>query len=160
MHRCSKCGEIKPLDGFYKNPHRPAGRTSRCRACLCEYHAVRTGRRGNNPSALEKERARVRLAVAKLRYSNPSNPKKKYLESNRRARKAWGSRFPERLRAQEAANRAVAKGQIKKPENCEQCGAWTNKLEKHHKDYSKPLDVVWLCKPCHGITKRKPANLV
>lgn len=42
----------------------------------------------------------------------------------------------------------VAKGVIKKPTSCEFCGTIT-KLEGAHSDYSKPLDVKWLCIPCH-----------
>lgn len=30
---------------------------------------------------------------------------------------------------------------------CAHCGE--AKTEKHHPDYSKPLFVVWLCRPCH-----------
>lgn len=32
--------------------------------------------------------------------------------------------------------------------DCEQCG--TPKAHAHHEDYSKPLDVRWLCALCHS----------
>jgi len=33
------------------------------------------------------------------------------------------------------------------PKPCEVCGA--AEVVKHHPDYAKPLDVVWLCTPHH-----------
>lgn len=32
---------------------------------------------------------------------------------------------------------------------CEKCGTTEVKLERHHPDYSKPLEVVTLCRLCH-----------
>jgi hypothetical protein len=32
-------------------------------------------------------------------------------------------------------------------EPCVSCGA--ERAEMHHADYSKPLEVTWLCRPCH-----------
>lgn len=33
------------------------------------------------------------------------------------------------------------------PKPCERCGSKSD--HKHHEDYSKPLEVVWLCRRCH-----------
>lgn len=35
------------------------------------------------------------------------------------------------------------------PEPCWHCGA-NERIEAHHRNYYRPLDVTWLCKPCHG----------
>lgn len=52
----------------------------------------------------------------------------------------------QRYEARWSVNRAIASGRlIRKP--CESCG--TEKSQAHHHDYSKPLDVKWLCRPCH-----------
>ena len=56
------------------------------------------------------------------------------------------AKHPERVAARQALGVAVRKGQIlKRP--CERCGA--KKVHGHHPDYSRPLDVVWLCPDCH-----------
>jgi len=44
---------------------------------------------------------------------------------------------------------AIDRGDIIKPKLCELCGK-ERRLGSHHEDYSKPLQVVWLCSDCHG----------
>lgn len=43
---------------------------------------------------------------------------------------------------------------LERPENCQNCGSEC-KPDAHHEDYDKPLDVIWLCVRCHGLTKHK-----
>lgn len=45
-------------------------------------------------------------------------------------------------------NVAVRDGKLTRPDSCESCGG-NSKVDGHHHDYSKPLDVMWLCKQCH-----------
>jgi hypothetical protein len=41
------------------------------------------------------------------------------------------------------------------PGPCAQCGS-TEQIHAHHEDYSRPLDVAWLCMPCHkAVHKRR-----
>lgn len=45
-----------------------------------------------------------------------------------------------------AVNAAIRNGTLtRRP--CRDCGAL--KVQAHHEDYSKPLDVIWLCQKCH-----------
>lgn len=41
-------------------------------------------------------------------------------------------------------------------EPCVECGGSEN-IEAHHEDYDRPLDVVWLCRPCHVAHHAVPA---
>ena len=45
-------------------------------------------------------------------------------------------------------NTNIKKGVIIRPEKCSICSR-KGKIEAHHDDYSKPLDIRWLCKSCH-----------
>jgi uncharacterized OB-fold protein len=45
--------------------------------------------------------------------------------------------------------RAVEEGRLVKPTACERCGRSSANLQAHHEDYSRPLDVEWLCETCH-----------
>ena len=44
------------------------------------------------------------------------------------------------------ANTYLRRGKIQK-ENCIKCGSVNSQM--HHEDYDKPLDVIWMCRPCH-----------
>ena len=46
--------------------------------------------------------------------------------------------------------RAIKKGSLIKPEACSSCGGSEPRIEAHHEDYNKPLEVIWLCSPCHN----------
>jgi len=66
------------------------------------------------------------------------------------SKRSWRERNREKVRAHSAVARAVKRGDLIKPLDCEGCGPrYEGKLEAHHDDYSKPLEVKWLCDPCH-----------
>jgi hypothetical protein len=71
------------------------------------------------------------------------------VKAKRRARYAI---HPEKDRADSAAAWAVKKGFVAMGP-CENCGA-TKGIERHHPDYSKPLEFVCLCTPCHYLANR------
>ena len=54
----------------------------------------------------------------------------------------WDKNNRYKKNAEQQVRRAVAKGLIIK-EDCRDCGSM--KVHGHHPDYSKPLEVIWLC---------------
>lgn len=52
---------------------------------------------------------------------------------------------------------AIAKG-VLKPQPCEKCG-WKKNVDAHHDDYSKPLEVRWLCRKHHQIHHKNQKHL-
>lgn len=53
--------------------------------------------------------------------------------------------------------RAIKRGEVVKPTHCSRCEKQTpsGRLHGHHADYSKPLDVIWVCFYCHGLVHRE-----
>lgn len=127
---CFKCGEIKPLDEFYKHPQMADGYLNKCKTC--SRIDASTYRAAN----LEEVRAYDRA-----RSKNPERVRKQT-----EVTRLWRQEDKRRARAHSAVARAVRNGELL-PQPCLLCGS--DKVVAHHEDYDKPLEVVWLCQPCH-----------
>lgn len=123
MRTCATCSAEKPSAEFY--PQRGGdGLMARCKDC---HKAAVRQRRRLNPAVREYDRARG------VRF------KHSYI-------KAYREQNPEAYKAHSAVSNALRTGRLQK-EPCLFCGE--AKVQGHHRDYSKPLDVVWLCSKCH-----------
>ena len=49
---------------------------------------------------------------------------------------------PEKYKARYMAKNAITQGKLKR-KSCQVCGE--ENAQAHHEDYSKPLDITWLC---------------
>lgn len=67
-------------------------------------------------------------------------------KNNYHYKKLQKQRYPERVMAREKVYRAITNGQLTR-EPCEVCG--DHNSQAHHKDYRKPLEVIWLCAKHH-----------
>jgi len=69
-------------------------------------------------------------------------------EKARARNDAYWRRHPERRQANNAVMVALRTGRLVRPDACGRCRC-SCKPEAHHQDYSRPLDVEWLCRRCH-----------
>jgi hypothetical protein len=129
---CFKCGVEKPRTEFYRHPQMGDGLLGKCKGCT------------------KRDVSRDRLAKLEQKrlYDRARSTLPHRVELRRKVSKAWAQAHPERRRAQQKVSRMERKAA------CEGCSREGVKLEKHHPDYSKPLLVVWLCKPCHAIADK------
>lgn len=106
----------------------------------------------------EAVRETVRRSMAKRRsdpewYVRERERKRKWRNANQEAlraqQRAWKARNREKIRANKAVYKAVMRGELVNPGRCSQCGGG-GLIDAHHEDYTRVLDVIWLCRMCHA----------
>jgi hypothetical protein len=140
VKRCSKCGETKARTEFHKARAKHDGLADCCKACNIS-------------------------RVAKW-YKDNMERRRAYMRSRHRenveAARLHEKRYPLKRKARKTLKNAVVWGKIARPLECSKCLATTGIMHGHHHDYSKPLDVTWLCRACHisvhMAIKRKDAT--
>ncbi len=131
--KCFKCLEDKPLMEFYKHSKMSDGHLGKCKSCA----KIDTNkhRLENIEYCRSYDRARA------------SEPKRKLLA--KRVSIEWKAQFPNRRKAQIILGNAVRDNRIEK-QPCFVCGQ--EKVEAHHPDYERALDVIWMCPVHHAQT--------
>lgn len=54
----------------------------------------------------------------------------------------------ERNRAHGLINMRIRRGKLVRPTHCPKCGQ-QKRVDAHHKDYTKPDEIEWVCRSCH-----------
>src|SRR3990167_4570095 len=62
----------------------------------------------------------------------------------------WAKNNPEKIKAHRLVHQAIENGVIIKSTKCNNCGREV-RLSGHQENYSKPLEVLWLCGSCHKL---------
>jgi hypothetical protein len=102
------------------------GHLNICKTCTKE----RVRRYADSAKVRERERIRSR-------FSHRLAARREYQRINRQM-----------VAAHKAVQCALKSGKLMKPSACSKCDRM-RKLDAHHDDYAKPLEVRWLCRPCH-----------
>ena len=159
---CGKCGLRKPPEEFYRAPSNGDGIHRWCKVCVLAQHAAyrRTPhgrevvRRGTAAYAkTERGKKICRASAAKCAKSDKgrarlrarlATPKGRAAQRDRLYRSR--ARYPGRYACRIATNHAIRAGELVRGV-CEKCGE--PDAHAHHDDYSKPLEVRWLCRQHH-----------
>lgn len=145
---CRNCQIHKPLTEYYTHQAMSDGHLNKCKDCVKR----RIGKhRENNLERIQeydRERGRTEKRKQKCRIYQKS-----HREETDAAKKAWYQRNRHKRRANSLVGWAIKHGFLK-VHPCSVCGS-TEKVEGHHPDYSKPLEVIWLCGKHHKEIHRK-----
>ena len=147
---CYHCGEVFPITSFMLIHKKYRAR--RCNAC----HWKRYGEK--NKDLCKSDAGRKRLS----HWRRTKVISDACRERERRHARKSRERYPEKQRAQRLVNDAITKGLLHRPTVCPSCHQapglnrrGTPLIQAHHHDYSKPLDVQWLCVNCHAAVHRQ-----
>lgn len=145
---CSKCEQDKPLSCYYFVKNERGDRVPRGYCIDC-----------NKAYQRSPHHAELRRALEKRMAKEGRRKKRNRVHYLRRI-----ALYPEKERARLAVLNAINKGVLVRPDRCERCknipdpmSNGTTSIQGHHPDYSKPLEVVWLCHTCHVEEHRRSA---
>lgn len=126
---CFKCNKTKPLEEFYKHPRMADGHVNKCKEC------------NRLENKLYKRNNIEMHDVARKKYVKSE----RYRELLKSQAKKHGYKFPEKTRARQAVARAIKRQKLVK----EPCFCGESTVQAHHDDYTRKLDIRWLCVKHH-----------
>jgi len=131
--KCRKCNIDKVITDYYTHRQMPDGHLNICIECtksrVSLYGKTERGRI-NDSNRNKKEKRKKWLVDYQKNYL-----RKKYIKKYKARSMYWSY----------IKNKHIQK------QSCEICNTdpSVSKIEAHHDDYDKPLDVRWLCIRCH-----------
>ncbi len=179
MKICARCKVEKEEIGFTKSKNRKDGLSVYCKICKSleskEYNKknrdkcadkLRKWREKNPEKSKEygkKGSIKNRDKIIARRRTKESREKmrilvnewnKKNIEKVRETRKKAKKKNREKNKARLMIMNEIRRGRMTRPIACQIC-LKECKPDGHHTDYSKPLEVMWLCKVCHAHKHNK-----
>lgn len=142
---CRKCNSDKPITEFYVHKQMADGYLNICKMCV----KLRVKKhRNENDSVREYDRRRYWEDPVRMEYQKKQR-KEWYANNKDKSRertKRYIEKNPEKRRAHHMVSNAIRSGKLLK-QPCKICG---EPAHAHHDDYTKPLEVTWLC-PTHHM---------
>jgi ribosomal protein S27AE len=145
MKVCRECNKEKPFSDFYKHPRMADGHLNKCSDCVKA--RVTKHREANLEKVREYDKQRAMLphrVQARKEYLKTEEGK----AAKKRAIDSYNERYPLKRAAHIITRNAIRDGKLTSAKSCSVCGS-KKLIEGHHDDYTKPLEVRWLCNKCH-----------
>lgn len=141
MRTCKTCGESKPLMDFYNQTNGNPMRL--CKGCWKDYVKANRLLRFEHYREYERTRANAphRVEARKAYAQTPQGRAR-----SDAGKRAYITRNPAKRAAHVEVGNAIRAGKLVRLP-CEVCGS--ARAQAHHDDYTKPLDVRWLCTTHH-----------
>jgi hypothetical protein len=148
---CTSCFVERDLEGcFYKHAQMADGYLNKCKECVKKRVGKHRGenieyfRKYDKKRYLEQPRRKEQAVKSYNDWvlKNPEGPTVTARE--------WRKRNPEKYKAHIIVGNSIRAGSITR-HGCQICGG---KAHAHHEDYSKPLEITWLCPTHHSELHR------
>tara|TARA_R110000851_G_scaffold318889_1_gene483048 strand:+ start:95 stop:544 length:450 start_codon:yes stop_codon:yes gene_type:complete len=139
-YTCKVCDVTSDAAEFYK------GVTSRCKECHKRKVKENRDQKADYYREYDAKRFKEDPRVKNRHKRYAKTEAGKY--SSTKSRVKWLTQNPDKRAAHVILGNAVRGGRVEKPKDCSRCGS-AGRIDGHHYDYTKPLDVVWMCRQCH-----------
>jgi len=145
MKVCRECGVEKELGSFYKHSAMADGYLNKCIECVKARVKKHRDENIERIQAFDKQRSKLphRLEAVKKYFKTEKGKQVKRLTQLN-----YKKKYPMKYAAHVITGNAIRSGALIRQLNCSVCDS-TTKVEGHHDDYTKPLEVRWLCEACH-----------
>lgn len=144
--QCARCRDWKHRDFFHNSLREFDGLCQYCKPCVSTYNKA--------------GRAAPHRKTQKKAWETNYRKSKKGKEAMRKASRKCRLSNPKQAAAKAKVGWAIKVGKLAL-QPCERCGRKPEQIngrriiEAHHPDYSKPLEIIWLCKKHHSDVHKK-----
>jgi len=157
--KCGKCRELKLAEYFYKHKETKSGLSSYCKLCAKNYTTEKYLKSGYYIDYHKENQGKICQKSREFYQNNKESVQDRmaeYYDQNRdeiyQTNRRWAAKNKSKIRAGQQVTRAVLRGELVRPLNCEipSCGRDV-RVDLHHESYldENLLKVVGLCRKHH-----------
>jgi Bacillus phage endonuclease len=149
---CIECLKKKNSESYKKNSEKLIAYQKKYyaenRDKVLKYHEEY---RADNPDKIKASQRRTYYSRTEEDIQRENEIARNYRRTSEKYKEWWrkyAAKKDSKWKARWILNNAIRDGKIVRPNICQIC-AQIRKLDGHHADYNKPLQVLWVCRKCH-----------